>query len=198
VNVVFHALTGFGIAHVAARSLEPEPPVIFARRDLPLLAATFVAGVLSHGVLDGLKHGYPVLYMIDPPLALLMLVLWLALVSRRYRLLVLVAFAGAIFPDVLDLGGGVTRFLLGLPRGSSRHLFPWHWLDGSGSMYPSANRNANPRLAKLDVGDNQVVSITNHAIVIFFACAAVLSNRRPFRAGAAAPTPAPTGSSAGP
>ena len=181
-NVVFHALTGFGIAHAGARGLAPEPAVIFARRDVPVLAATFVAGVLSHGVLDGLKHGYPVPYVLDPPLALAMLLLWLALASRRYRRLVLVGFAGAIFPDVLDLGAGVARFLLGWPAQKSRHFFPWHWLDGSGSMYPSTNRAANPRFAILDEGDNRAVSITNHVIVIFFAGAAILSNRRPFRA----------------
>jgi hypothetical protein len=182
VNVVFHALASFGISHAAAHKLDDEPAVAFTRRDLPVLAATFVAGLLSHGVLDGLKHGYPVLYTLDPPLALALLALWLALVARRYRVLILAGFLGAILPDLLDLGPGVARYLLHLPPRKSHHLFPWHWLDGSGSMYPSSNRNADPHLAKLDAGDNQAVSITNHALVVFFAGAAILSNRRPFRA----------------
>jgi hypothetical protein len=181
VNVVFHALTSFGISHVAARKLDEDPAIAFTRRDVPVLALTFVAGVLSHGVLDGLKHGYPVLYALDPPLALVLLALWLALVGRRYRLLILVGFAGAILPDVVDLGPGVARFLLNLPPHKGHHLFPWHWLDGSGSMYPSTNQAADPHLAKLDAGDNQAVSITNHVLVVFFAAAAIVSNRRPFR-----------------
>jgi hypothetical protein len=181
VNVVFHALAGFGVSHAASRGLAPEPDVAFTRRDLPVLAGTFVAGVLSHGVLDGLKHGYPVFYALDPPLALVFLALWLALVTRRYRALILVGFLGAILPDLVDLGPGVARWLLARPPQKSHHLFPWHWLDGSGSMYPSTNRAANPRLPKLDAGDNEAVSITNHALVVFFAGAAILANRRPFR-----------------
>jgi hypothetical protein len=36
VNVLFHALAGFGISHAASRGLDEEPPVAFTRRDLPI------------------------------------------------------------------------------------------------------------------------------------------------------------------
>lgn len=52
-NVVFHAATSFGIAHVAARGLDGDTNELLSWRDRVLVPA-FIAGVLSHGVLD---HG---------------------------------------------------------------------------------------------------------------------------------------------
>jgi hypothetical protein len=59
-NVTFHAVASFGIGHVAARNLAPDSSEAFDPRDTRVLITAFVAGVLSHGVLDGLKHGYPI------------------------------------------------------------------------------------------------------------------------------------------
>jgi hypothetical protein len=179
-NVVFHALASFGIAHTAARGMnEQEPPATW--RDAGRLAAAFVAGVLSHGVLDGLKHGYPIHYEIDPPLALVFLGVWLALVRRDHRVLVVVAFLGAVLPDLVDLGPAVANHLFGWHLPKRPHLFPWHLLDGSGSMYPAKGRPAAGCRPFLDAGDNQLVSITNHAIVVAFSLAAIAANTRPFR-----------------
>ena len=179
-NVVFHALASFGLSHVAARDLpaEPSPP----RRDLRVIVPAFVAGVLSHGLLDGLKHGYPIPYAVDPPLALLLAVAWCACATRRYRLLVAIVFVGAVLPDLVDLGPGIVNRLFGwrLPT-LHHHLFPWHWRDGSGSLYPSKGRRLLPCEATLDGGDNQTVSITNHFIVVALALLAIASNRTPFR-----------------
>jgi hypothetical protein len=177
-NVVFHTLTSVGITHVAARALPPEPAP--SGRALPLprgsfavVLAAFVAGVLSHGILDGLKHGYPIHYELDPPLGLVSIAIWCVCARPRYRLLGLVAFLGAILPDLVDLGPGVVRALVGgrLPHPSG-HLFPWHWHDGSGSLYPGRG---------LDSGDNQIVSITNHLIVVGLSLLAIAFNRAPFR-----------------
>lgn len=179
-NVAFHALASFGISHAAARGLDATAPTGGPARDARVLVPAFVAGVLSHGVLDGLKHGYPVPYTLDPPLALAMLGLWLALVSRRYRPLVVATFAGAVLPDVVDLGPGVANHLFGTHLPKMSHVFPWHWLDGSGSMYPAKPGVVTSRAA-LNTGDNQAVSITNHVLVVFFSLAAILANRRPFR-----------------
>jgi hypothetical protein len=192
VNVTFHALASFGIGHAAARhwggDAVGDAPANLNRqrsqsRDARVLLVAFVTGVLSHGVLDGLKHGYPIPYALDPPLALVLVVAWLALVERRYRALFTVAFVGAILPDVVDLGPSVANRLLGwhLPT-LSRHVFPWHRVDGSGSMYPMGEGVASrPGHGNLDAGDNQAVSIANHAIVVFFAALAILANPRPLR-----------------
>ncbi len=191
-NVVFHALASFGISHVSARDLEIEPSR--PRRDLRVIVPAFVAGVVSHGLLDGLKHGYPIPYALDPPLALLLALVWCASVTRRYRLLVAVVFLGAVLPDLVDLGPGVANRLFGwrLPT-LHRHLFPWHWRDGSGSLYRSAGRRLFPCEATLDGGDNQTISITNHLIVITLASLAIVSNRMPFRRWTRATRPEDSG-----
>jgi hypothetical protein len=64
-DVTFHAVTSFGISHVAARSLAPDSTETFERDDVRVLITAFVAGVLSHGILDGLKHGYPIHYALE-------------------------------------------------------------------------------------------------------------------------------------
>jgi hypothetical protein len=175
-NVVFHALASFGLSHLAARDLAAEPST--PRRELRVIVPAFVAGVLSHG----LQHGYPIPYAVDPPLALLLALAWCACVTRRYRLLVAVVFLGAVLPDLVDLGPGIANRLFGwrLPT-LQHHLFPWHWRDGSGSLYPSKGRRLFPCEATLDGGDNQTVSITNHVIVVSLALLAIASNRTPFR-----------------
>jgi hypothetical protein len=191
-NVTFHALTGFGISHLAARSVDASTPRAFEGRDLRVLVPAFVAGVLSHGLLDGLKHGYPIPYFVDPFLALAVGVLWCVAVRARYRLLFAAVFVAVLVPDLLDLGTAIANRLLGwhLPT-FQRHLFPWHWADGSGSLYPLHGAPQRAGHGALDAGDNQIVSITNHGIVLFLAGAAILSNLEPFRARARAPRGVP-------
>ena len=181
-NVTFHAVTSFGISHVAARSLSPDSTETFERDDLRVLITAFVAGVLSHGILDGLKHGYPIHYALDPPLALLLAAAWCAIVKKRFRILVATVFIGAILPDLIDLGPAVANRLLGWHLPTFRtHLFPWHWVDGSGSLYPLEGAPGRPGHGDLDAGDNRIVSATNHAIVVFLSIVAIASNRNPFR-----------------
>jgi hypothetical protein len=181
-NVAFHAVTSFGIGHVAARSLAPDSTSGFDRRDTRALITAFVAGIVSHGVLDGLKHGYPIPYAVDPPLALLLAAAWCAIVKKRFRILFAVVFVGAVLPDLVDLGPAVINRLLGwhLPT-FHPHLFPWHWVDGSGSLYDLNGAAGRPGHGDLNAGDNRVISATNHVIVLFLAIAAIVSNREPFR-----------------
>jgi hypothetical protein len=58
--------------------------------------------------------------------------------------------------------------------------FPWHWPDGSGSMYPILSK-APDRTRILDTGQNTIVSWTNHLIVAAFAVAGIFMNPRVFR-----------------
>jgi len=181
-NVTFHAITGFGISHIAARGLDQSVTTGSDRRDIRALLLAFVAGVLSHGVLDGLKHGYPIPYFVDPPLALAFGVVWCAAVKARYRILFAAVFVAVMLPDLLDLGPAIANRLLGwhLPI-FRRHIFPWHWADGSGSLYRPDGGPPRPGHGALDAGDNWIVSATNHAIVVCLAGAAVVSNVNPFR-----------------
>jgi hypothetical protein len=181
-NVTFHALTSFGISHLAARLLDGATTKPFDGRDVRVLAPAFVVAVLSHGALDGLKHGYPIPPIADLPLALALGGAWCAVVNARYRVLFTVVFVGVMLPDLLDLGPEIANKLLGwqLPT-FQPHLFPWHWVDGSGSLYPLHGAPTRPGRGALDAGDNQLVSITNHTIVLFLAGAAVVSNLDPIR-----------------
>lgn len=180
-NVTFHAVASLGISHLAARNLAPDSIDTFDRRDTPVLITAFVAAILSHGVLDGLKHGYPIHYAIDPPLALLLAVGWCAIVKRRFRILVATAFIGAVLPDLIDLGPAIANRLLGWHLPTFRpHLFPWHRVDGSGSLYPLEGAPGRPGHGDLDAGDNRIVSATNHAIILFLSIAAIVSNRALF------------------
>jgi hypothetical protein len=136
------------------------------------MLASFLLGVLSHGVLDGLLHQYPIPFVIDPLAALAGIALWCALVQSRFRLLFIVTFLGAILPDVIDLGSGIANrlFQLRLPTVAESlgfhlpagHFFPWHWPEGSGSIFD---------------GTRDAVSLTNHIIVLSFVAAAVWTNR---------------------
>jgi hypothetical protein len=179
-NVSFHALASVGISHLAARGEAPEEPA--SKRDLPIIIPAFVAGILSHGILDGLKHGYPIPVVADPPLALLFIALWCAFLRPRYRPLFAAVFLGAILPDLIDLGPGIVNRLLDWRLPTLHHqLFPWHWDDGSGALYPSRAPREFPGQASLDDGDNRAVSVTNHLIVIVLSLLAIASNRAPLR-----------------
>jgi hypothetical protein len=139
------------------------------------LASSFLLGTLSHGVLDGLLHQYPIPRFADPPTAVAILAAYCLLVQRRFRFLFIVTFIGAVFPDVIDLGSAIANRLLGwhlptvaeylgfrLPAG---HFFPWHWPEGSGSIFD---------------GTRSSVSFTNHLIVMSFVTASIATNRQVF------------------
>jgi hypothetical protein len=160
-NVVFHTLVSLGLGCAAAARLDA------GGRPAPTLAGAFGLAILSHGVLDGLKHLYPLSSGLDVILALLFFAGWLALVPRRRWPLFVLLFAGAILPDLIDLGPRMANRHLGLDLPLPRaHLFPWHWPEGSGSLYD---------------GRDAAVSLTNHLIVVAFSLAAILNNRRALR-----------------
>ena len=56
-------------------------------------------------------------------------VLWLLAVQPRFTVLFAAVFAGALLPDVIDLGPAMMRRLARLGRtiGPVKHIFPWHW-----------------------------------------------------------------------
>lgn len=132
-NVTFHALGSFATA--AVLSLEKREN----RRSLSAVKKYligFAVGILIHGVLDLLPHQYPVPSKVDVVLALFLLLLFLFLSQKQNFPLILICFAGCIFPDVIDLGPVIVDKYLGisLPRLPFR-LFPWHIKQYSGSIY---------------------------------------------------------------
>jgi hypothetical protein len=181
-NVTFHALAAAGIAHVAATRLETSRDGWFCRSDAWVLGSAICLGVLSHGVLDGVKHGYPLRTALDVLLAGLLATGWCLCVRRRFFLLFAAVFLASFAPDIVDLGPRLLRSVaeISTPMADGVHLFPWHWPDGSGSMYPALSR-APERTRILDTGRNTIVSWTNHLIVVAFAAAGILMNPPVFR-----------------
>src|SRR5215470_15105007 len=137
-NVTFHALTAAGIAHIAATRVRASRDGWFFRSDLRVLGIAICLGVLSHGVLDGLKHGYPIRAIPDIVCASLLAVCWCLSVHRRFSSLFASVFLASFAPDIVDLGPRMLRSITGTwtPMVDAPLLFPWHWPDGSGSMYP--------------------------------------------------------------
>ncbi|MCL2715319.1 MAG: hypothetical protein FWD68_12205 [Alphaproteobacteria bacterium] len=178
-NVTFHVLAAVGIAHVAAVRLEAVDKQVWLprARDLVVLGAAMLLGVLSHGVLDGLKHGYPIAAWPDVLCGAVLLAAWCLAVQRRYVLLFAAVGLAALAPDILDNG---LRVLPGLTGAEMPTLFPWHWADGSGSMY-AIHARAPTATRILDVGQNTIVSWSNHVLVLAFAAAGVLFNPHVWR-----------------
>jgi hypothetical protein len=200
-NVTFHVLAAAGIAHVAATRLRGShgaqegdnahgggtPPLPaqdgwLSRPDGLVLGTAICLGVLSHGVLDGLKHGYPFPAAPDVLMAGVLAASWCLCVHRRFLLLFASVILASLAPDIIDLGPAMLRSATGISllTFNAGHLFPWHWPDGSGSMYPMSGTAPGPARI-LDAGQNTLVSWTNHLIVIAFAASGILMNPRVFR-----------------
>jgi hypothetical protein len=181
-NVTFHTLTAVGIAHVAAIQLETSREGWFYRSDVWVLGSAITLGVLSHGVLDGLKHGYPIQTVPDVLCAGVLAICWCLCVRRRFFLLFASLSLASFAPDIVDLGPRILRSATGIwtPMLNATPVFPWHWPDGSGSMYSMLSKAlASKRI--LDIGQNRIVSWTNHLIVVAFAASGIFTNPRVFR-----------------
>jgi hypothetical protein len=188
-NVTFHALSAVGIAHIAAIRLEPSREGWFYRSDLWVLGPAITLGVLSHGVLDGLKHGYPIQTMPDVFGAGALAICWCLCVRRRFFLLFATVSLASFVPDIVDLGPRMLRSATGIwtPMLDAAPLFPWHWPDGSGSMYALSSKS--PQSTRiLDIGQNRI-SWTNHLIVVTFAASGIFANPRVFRSLSPRDTP---------
>ena len=141
-NVTFHALGSFAAA--AVLSLKSDENWISVSA-LKKYAVGFCAGILVHGILDFLPHNYPLSSKFDVIFALVLFLFFLLMAQKQNRLLVLVCFVGAIFPDLIDLSAAIADKHLGIPVSPlSFKIFPWHWKDFSGSVYDdSRNLESN-------------------------------------------------------
>jgi hypothetical protein len=173
-NVVFHALVGGAIAHGAVA----VSPVKAAK---PLgIAATIVVALASHGVLDWLRHGYPIPSRLDVVAALALAVAWPLVVQPRYRVLLACALAAAFAPDILDHLPRLVSNALGNPTTAGTPLFPWHTPRWSGSTYPQARLAAGSVWPALEAGHNRARSWLNHALVTLGVGVGVYLGRRAF------------------
>src|SRR5689334_21423213 len=89
---------------LAAIRLDPSQEGWFSRSDVLALGSAITLGVLTHGVLDGLKHGYPLETMPDVLCAGVLAGCWCLCLRRRYFLLFTSVSLASFFPDIVDLG----------------------------------------------------------------------------------------------
>ncbi|HVU50602.1 MAG TPA: hypothetical protein VHL80_07930 [Polyangia bacterium] len=176
-NTAFHALAGLAIGQTAAARLvaaeheerPPGAPDDGRARYARVTAYTFLLCVMSHGVLDGLPHEYPLRALGDTLWTTGLVAAWMLFIRPRYRLLLAIAFLGAELPDLID---HVPRDLdrhLGLHLPVLPKLFPWHHREGSGSLSGDV-----PPMAR-------VASLVNHVIVVTFSATLMWISRRALR-----------------
>ena len=178
-SIPLHILTGAAIGHVAAAAIGRPVVESGARPRLVVLMLVGTLALLSHGILDGLKHGYPFPPMEGVVLGAFVGLVWCAAVRPPLALLFAVAMVGVLAPDVIDLGPDILRSKTGIALFSHPHVFPWHWNEGSGSMYPGSRDPSRD----MNNADNQKVSFANHGIVVAFCASGVLSSLWAFRPG---------------
>jgi hypothetical protein len=169
-NTAFHALTGLAIGQTAASRLVTAPREsrsLYAR----VTAFTFLLCVMSHGVLDGLPHEYPFRALGDTLWTTGLVVVWMAFIQPRYRLLLAIAFIGAELPDLIDHVPRDLNRHLGLHLPVLPKLFPWHYRGGSGSLSGYV-----PPMAR-------IASLVNHVIVVTFSATLMWLSRNALRAG---------------
>ncbi len=181
-NLLFHTLIGAGIGHVAASHIREFQNEVAQRPNGWVLGLAAAVSLVSHGVLDGLKHGYPLSSLVDMITSTALAVAWCLMVRRRFVALFAAVFFASFLPDLIDQGPGLLKSVAGINLHLSgwTPVFPWHWPDGSGSMYPNASMVAE-RFRILDLGRNRAISAVNHAIVVLVAAACIASNLSAFR-----------------
>jgi hypothetical protein len=137
-NETFHTCCSLASA-LWLLHLPPTSPT-----ELPLQSPTWkhcliglVIGVASHGILDVIKHHYPLSSRVDVLISAMVIggTLWWA--RKEVRPLLAACFLGGSLPDLIDLGPQQLRRLIGVQL-PILHVFPWHWPRYSGSIYDSS------------------------------------------------------------
>jgi len=149
-NVIFHTTTAIGLTAILTDTsrLGDKPALA---ETLPTAISVFAIGIISHGVLDFIPHCYPINSKLDVIAGLAMILLMTWLTNRHFRSIMGLAFLGAIFPDIVDLGPKILNKYLNLGLTIPDNIFPWHWQLYSGSIY---NGTCS-------------VSTSNHLLLIF-------------------------------
>jgi hypothetical protein len=100
----------------------------------------FTVSLISHGALDYIPHCYPINSKFDAIAGLLMILITIWMTNKKYRLIIGLAFAGCIFPDLVDHLPSILNKEFGFSLPIFEKIFPWHVKEYSGSIY-SGNCN---------------------------------------------------------
>ena len=133
-NVIFHTTTAIAVTVLLTDTsrLGNRPTAV---QVIPTALYAFATGIISHGVLDFIPHCYPINSKLDVTAGLAMILSTTWLTNRHFRVISGLAFLGAIFPDIVDLGPKILNSYLNLGLTIPDNIFPWHWHTYSGSIY---------------------------------------------------------------
>ena len=154
-NIFFHTAMSVSIA-VMLYDTDQD-----GKKKFLICFIAFIVGVIVHGILDYVPHGYPIPTIIDILISVLLIGVLFWRISTDFRLLLLSSFAGNIFPDLIDLLPKLMDKYLHTTIGHNNNIFPWHWSQYSGSLY----------------GGHYQVSYLNHILVIIIFFIIVFLNR---------------------
>jgi hypothetical protein len=149
-NILFHTTTAISVAVL----LTDTNRIKQATNSKIIYWTSFFAftvSLISHGALDYIPHCYPINSKLDAIAGLTMILLTIWLANKKYRLIIGLAFAGCIFPDLVDQLPSILNKEFGFELPILAKIFPWHLKEYSGSIY-SGNCN---------------ISNLNHVLLIF-------------------------------
>jgi hypothetical protein len=144
-NIIFHTATVISVTILLTDTERIKPDSTIKKGLLTGLSA-FVAGIITHAVLDYIPHCYPINSKIDIIVSLIIIIATLWLVRKPYKIIAGLSFLGCIFPDLIDLLPKIINNYAGLRLPVSDKIFPWHWQKYSGVIN----------------NDNCSVSVLNH------------------------------------
>jgi hypothetical protein len=133
-NILFHSITAVTIAVATIGKsdfLDDNPIAPTLKKGL----FVFLAAFISHAALDFIPHCYPLPAKIDVIVSLVVFGLFLFRIQKEFRIFMILAFMGGIFPDLIDLGPAILSKYVGLDFTPFGKIFPWHWEEFSGSIY---------------------------------------------------------------
>jgi hypothetical protein len=146
-NVLFHVTTAVGVAVV----LTDTTKIKSVKESIKPAFFAFVCGIMIHGVLDYMPHTYPLSAKMDAILGFLIICVATFISNRKYTFVVVFAFLGSIFPDLIDLLPSILNKYSGMDISFYQgKLFPWHWSEYSGSIFTGKD----------------IVSDMNHILVV--------------------------------
>ncbi len=131
-NVIFHIATAIGITTLI---IDTSKINANAKFKIAITFVIFSMAFFSHGILDYIPHCYPINSKIDFISGLLIVIIFTFLVKKPYKLIIVFAFGGSIFPDLIDLAPAILNKYLEFNLPIHKNVFPWHWPEYSGSLY---------------------------------------------------------------
>lgn len=159
-NVIFHTTVAIAIV-VTLTDTTKVKSTTSLKMKLLMCLSVFMIGLISHGILDYIPHCYPLPSKMDVVLSITLMMISFILTNGDYKFILVSAFIGCIFPDIIDLSPSILNKYLGTHFQLLEKVFPWHWKEYSGSIY----------------GQKPGVSWLNHAIVIICVLAVVWFRR---------------------